>query len=201
MKSIDRRWLLASACCCLALAAATDCRADGGAVRAIRTSGPFQIAAFTAPNPLTAGTVDISALVQDAVTMEPVPEVEITITVKPRGGQAAALQQQATADAATNKLFRACLVELEAGEYDAVVMCRSSRGRGQVEFAFAVGPRPPRLSTLWPWIGWPVVPIALFSAHQWMANRRRRRGSETPLRSSIMQTSQGRAGLERRNRG
>jgi hypothetical protein len=180
--------LLASAWC-LALPLAEDCRADGGAVRAIRMSGPFQIAAFTSPNPLTAGTVDLSVLVQDAATMEPVNDAAITIAVKPRGQKFGAVRRQATAQAATNKLFRACLVELEAGEYDAVVACRSSRGRGQVEFAFAVGPRPPRLSTLWPWIGWPVVPIALFSAHQLMANRRRRRGSERALRSSIMQTT------------
>jgi hypothetical protein len=183
--------LLASAWC-LALPLAEDCRADGGAVRAIRMSGPFQIAAFTSPNPLTAGTVDLSVLVQDAATMEPVSDAAITIAVKPRGRKFGAVQRQATAEAATNKLFRACLVELEAGEYDATVLCGAPQGHGQIEFTFVVGPKPPQLAALWPWIGWPAVPLVLFISHRLLAKRRRQRGSEWPRRSATIERSWGR---------
>jgi hypothetical protein len=42
--------------------------ADEGAVRLLERKGPYQIAVFTAPTPLSAGPVDVSVLVQNADT-------------------------------------------------------------------------------------------------------------------------------------
>ena len=59
-------WLLVGAC-------GEAARGDGGTVRLSRCEGGLRITVFTAPTPFRAGPVDISVLVQDAVTGEPDP--------------------------------------------------------------------------------------------------------------------------------
>jgi hypothetical protein len=168
-------------CWVLGLAAAW-CWADGGAVRAIERDGPFQISAFTSPNPLVAGPADISVLVQNAATLELVADADVQVVIKPRGRAYGAIARPATTQAATNKLFRACLVELEAGWYDVVVTCRADRGRGQVRFALEVGAAGTQLATLWPWFTWPAVPVVLFGLHQILSRKRpSRRGARMAL--------------------
>lgn len=153
-------------CCCLLLGVMTArCRADGGVVRALAQDGGLQISAFTSPNPLVSGPVDISVLVQDAQTLAPVSDARIEITITPRDRPYGAVTLPATASAATNKLFRACLVELEPGRYDILVSCDSAATRGQVRFECEVGAAPAHWATLWPWFTWPVVPVVLFGVH------------------------------------
>ena len=79
--------------------------ADGGSLRLSEERGNYQIAIFTSPTPLRAGPVDISALVQDAASHEPVSNVQIAVKAARRDGRGAAIHQPATFEAATNKLF------------------------------------------------------------------------------------------------
>ena len=135
--------------------------------------GGYQIAVFTAPTPFRAGAVDISVLVQDAATGDPLTQVRVTIRMTRPGG--AALEYPATTEAATNKLFHAAQFELpEPGRWDMQVRVEGLHGvaviGGEVE---AAGPLP-RWPELWPWIGWPAPVIALFGIHQWLARRRTR---------------------------
>jgi hypothetical protein len=170
------RCLLATAWA-LAIALQTgDCRADGGMLRVMRAAGPLQVSAFTAPHPPGAGIVDISVMVQDAHTLEPVPAAEILVEIARRGTAGGTIRTHATSEAATNQLFRACAVELDQGEYDVAIACRGPQGCGQVEFAMKVGPAPPQVAELWPWIAWPLAPIALFAAHRLLIRRTRRGG-------------------------
>lgn len=169
MQRLIARWT----CGCLGVVlAAAVCRADGGAVRAIEKDGPFQISAFTSPNPLLAGEVDISVLVQDAETLAPVQDAKVNVVITPRGRAYGAIERAATTETATNKLFRDCLVELEAGWYDVAVTCHAADGRGRIGFPLEVGDAAPRLATFWPWIAWPAVPVMLFGIHELLASRR-----------------------------
>jgi len=54
-------------------------RADGGTIRMSEKKGGFLITVFTAPAPFRAGPVDISVLVQDASTEEPVPQAQVSV--------------------------------------------------------------------------------------------------------------------------
>ena len=72
--------------------------ADGGLVRLSVTQGGYRITVFTSPTPLRAGPVDISVLVQDAVTGEGLPEAQVSVRLS-TGGQV--LEYPATAAAAT----------------------------------------------------------------------------------------------------
>ena len=167
------RKLLRLVCGCLLLGLPNArCWADGGVVRAIERDGPFQISAFTSPNPLVAGPVDISLLVQDADTLAPAEEVLIEVTITPRSRTYAAVTLPATADAATNKLFRACLVDLEPGWYDVEVICHAAQSRGKVRFALEVGAAPAQRAVLWPWFTWVVVPVVFFGLHQFLSRKK-----------------------------
>jgi hypothetical protein len=147
------------------------CRADGGAVRAMTRDGRYQVSVFTSPTPLVAGLVDISVLVQDAETLAALPETPVLISLVPRDRNGAGITLEATTQAAGNKLFRACTVELVPGWYDVSAQCGSGKEVGTVRLALEVGPPPPRRTALWPWFTWPTVPVVLFALHEFLTRR------------------------------
>jgi hypothetical protein len=57
--------LLSGPCCAVALA-------DGGRVVVVERQGDYRISVFTSPEPLRAGPIDISVLLQDAETGQPI---------------------------------------------------------------------------------------------------------------------------------
>ncbi len=152
-----------------AIARAATVLADGGAVRAIVLDGGLQLSVFTSPAVLVAGEADISVLVQDAETRTPVTAAEVHVEVIPRGRAYAAERLAATSDVATNKLFRACHLVLEPGEYEVEVIATAEGHRGKAHFEMSVGPPPTRASAFWPWYTWPALPILLLAAHAWRA--------------------------------
>src|SRR5438477_6056515 len=79
-------------------------RADGGTVRLSQRAGGYHITVFTEPTPFRAGSVDVSVLVQDAVTRQALPQVQVTVWAAPPGRRSAAMSYPATTEAATNKL-------------------------------------------------------------------------------------------------
>jgi hypothetical protein len=150
--------------------------ADGGSMRLFGKKGGYQITVFTAPTPFRAGAVDISALVQDASTGDPMTAVRVTVRMIKSGRLA--LEYPATSEAATNKLFRSAQFELpEPGRWEMQVQVEGLYGLavigGEVEAAEPL----PRWHELWLWIGWPAVVIALFGIH--LALERQKRPSPT----------------------
>jgi hypothetical protein len=150
--------------------------ADGGSMRLTGKRGRYQITVFTAPTPLRAGAVDISALVQDASTGDPMTPVKVTVRMTKPGGLA--LKYPATTEAATNKLFRAAQFELpEPGRWTLEVEIQGSHGLAVIGGEVDAAEPLPRWRELWPWIGWPALAIPLFAIHQFFARRTRITGS------------------------
>lgn len=149
------------------LAVAAAARGDGGTVRLSQQRGGYRVTVFTDPTPLRVGAVDVSVLVQDAKTGKPLPHIPAMVRASAEGG--AVIEIAATAEAATNKLLRAAAVELtRAGRWRFEV---TVDGQDPVAFAAEVaGPPPPWISYA-PWVGWPVLPIALFVLYQWGIRR------------------------------
>jgi hypothetical protein len=141
--------------------------ADGGALRLSEQKDGYRTAVFTTPTPLRAGPVDFSVLVQDAATGEAEPGIEVSIKVQRPDNRGTALVQRATTQAATNKLYYAATFNLpEAGWYSVEVSIVGPLGETQVRFNVeAAGALPPGLAML-PWVGWPLLAIAIFSIHQ-----------------------------------
>jgi hypothetical protein len=150
-------------------------RADGGTVRLSQRQGDYQVTAFTAPTPFRAGPVDVSVLVQDARTGQPVPQARVTVRAAPRGRPGEATVQTATSEAATNKLFRAAVFEIpEPGWWEVEVAVEGGLGPARVRFEVEAAEAAPRWLALWPWLSWPALAILLFGIHQWLVRRKDR---------------------------
>ena len=146
--------------------------ADGGSLRLTEESGNYQIAIFTSPTPLRAGPVDISALVQDAVTHEPVSDVQIVVKAARRDRRGAVIRRPATFEAATNKLFQAAALDLnEPGWWQIEIGLDGPRGEASVALDIEAEKPLPRYLAMWRWLTWPALPILLFGAHQFLVNR------------------------------
>ena len=162
----------------LALFAGSWCElahADGGKVRVMERRGEYQLTVFTSPNPLRAGPVDISVLLQDAKTGQTVPGAAVTVELTPSDQSLPPLRAAATTADATNKLLRAALVDLPAaGRWDVRVECMTADDQAPVDVAFTMEAAPllPRWLSVWPWFTWPLVAVLLFAIHRTLVTRR-----------------------------
>ena len=149
--------------------------ADGGTVRLSGQQGNYQITMLTAPTPLRAGPIDISVLTQKADTHELVLDGQVSITATRRGHPSSSVSHFATAEAATNKLFRAANFELrEPGWWEVEVSIDDSPlGNADARVELQVAEPLPTWLSLWPWFGWPALVIALFGAHEILVTSRR----------------------------
>ncbi|HEY7313150.1 MAG TPA: hypothetical protein VH643_27625 [Gemmataceae bacterium] len=146
--------------------------ADGGTLRLSQRKQDYQITVFTSPTPLRSGPVDVSVLVQDAATGEPIPQVRVLVRAMPRGHPGEGISQPATSEAATNKLFRAAVFDLpEPGLWDMEIIIEESRGPVEIHFEMGAEEPLPRLGEMWPWIAWPAAAILFFGVHQWLVRR------------------------------
>jgi hypothetical protein len=136
--------------------------------------GGYQIAVFTSPTPFRAGPVDVSVLVQDAETGECVPEARVALRLTARGSSQV-LEQPASAEAATNKLFHAAVFELPGpGWWDVEVEVVGPHGPALLRFGVEADDRLPRWVDLWPWFAWPALAVVFFGLHQVLVRRRPR---------------------------
>jgi hypothetical protein len=146
--------------------------ADGGTIRLAQRCGNYQITVFTSPTPVRAGPVDISVLLQDASTGEPVSGAQVKITAAMRGSDTV-ISHMATTEAATNKLYYAAGLDLpEAGDYTVDVSVAGVREVSCIQFDLNVSEPLPQWLALWPWFGWPALVIALFFMNLWFTKRR-----------------------------
>jgi hypothetical protein len=150
-------WLLLPIWCATAAA-------DGGSMCLSGRQGDYHISVFSSPTPFRAGLVDVSVLVQDASTGNPVTQVQVTVRMSRSGGPA--LEYPATSETATNKLLHAAQFVLpEPGAWHLEVQVQGSHGlavlAGDVQ---AAGPLA-RWQQIWPWFGWPALVIVIFCLH------------------------------------
>jgi hypothetical protein len=144
-------------------------------VRLSEEKGPYRITVFTGPTPLRAGPVDISVLVQETASGEPASDVKVTIKAVRRGSPPVELLHAATTEAATNKLYYAATFDLpEPGWYSVEVSIDGALGKAQVVFEVQAGEVLQHGRAMWPWVGWPVLVILLFSIHQVLVRWRSR---------------------------
>jgi hypothetical protein len=144
--------------------------ADGGSIRLSEEKGGYRITVFSAPTPFRAGPVDLSVLVQDASTGDPLTQVLVTVRMTKSGGPA--LEYPATSETATNKLLQAAQFELpEPGRWALEVHVQGSHGLAVIGGELEAAEPSPRWLEIWPWIGWPALVVTLFGIHQVFAQR------------------------------
>jgi hypothetical protein len=156
-------WLLVPIFCASVIA-------DGGTVRLSQKKGGYLITVFSAPTPFRAGPVDVSVLVQDAATGDPLTQSLVTVRMIKSGRLA--LEYPATSEAATNKLLQAAQFELpEPGRWVLQVRVEGAHGPAVIAGELEAAEPLPRWRELWLWIGWPAIAIALFGIHQVLEHR------------------------------
>jgi hypothetical protein len=166
--------------------------ADGGTLRLSARNGDFQVSVFTSPAVLRCGIIDISVLVQDAITGKVRTDLPVKVQLKQaeagNGNRTAeVLEQTATTATATNKLFRAAQFEVPQpgiwrGSVSLIADPLSARSTTEAQatnakplaFDLAISPPSPAWLDLAPWIGWPFGMVALFFVHQRLASGARR---------------------------
>jgi hypothetical protein len=164
LRSAILGWLFLGAWCLPA-------RGDGGSVRLSATKGPYRITVFSAPSPFRAGPVDISVLIQDATTGEPLPQAWVAVRMTQEGQLG--LEYPATREAATNKLLRAAQFEIPTpGRWELEIRVEGLQGAAVVSGEVEVAEPLPRWLEMWPWICWPALAIASFGMHQVMVRRK-----------------------------
>jgi hypothetical protein len=157
-------------------------RGDGGKLREWRREGRLEIAVFTEPTPLSTGPVDVSVLVLDATTGDPVPEARVTVEVLPHDRPHMTSQHPATTDAATNKLLRAAEFDLRAsGRCEVKVTVGGPRDHAQVRFEIDVADSSATRSSDVLWALWPLPVIACYGFHRRLVSRRERSRSGTQV--------------------
>lgn len=161
--------------------------ADGGQVRVMERHGNCQLTVFTSPNPLRAGPVDVSVLVHDAKTGQPLPAATVTVKLTSSDPSQPPLRVAATTAAATNKLLRAALVELPTpGRWQVFIACAPAGDQATVEtkFTMEAAPSLPRWLAVWPWFTWPIAAVLLFAIHCRLVARRQTRRALRELRNN-----------------
>ena len=153
---------------------ATTARGDGGIVRLSERQGRHRITVFTAPTPARVGPLDVSVLVQDALTGAPLFDAVVTVVLRPEGQAEPAFSGQASRVAATNKLFQAVLFELPSpGRWQVDVEVERGLEIARSRFTFDAEPPLPRWVDMAFWLGWPALPIALYALREVLVWRRR----------------------------
>jgi hypothetical protein len=167
---------------------------DGGTLRAWKRHGDYEIAAFTEPSPVVTGSVDISVLILDHETGEPIEDARIVVEVRPKGRPAEVMSHRATRQAATNQLLRAAVFELrDPGRRVVNIRIEGPNDQTQIQFEMDVGRAWSPQAGIWPWILWPLPVVVLYGIHcRWVAKGRKRsrsrrdRSSEGTLKKSIV---------------
>ena len=154
--------------------------ADGGTLRLSQRFGPWRVSVFTSPAVPNVGPIDISTLVQDAATGRVCDDVPMIVRLKSIERPGLTLEQEATVSAATNKLFRAALIDVpETGKWRAEILVGveslpasdSDRNFPTPTFDFDVAAPPTEWLSLAAWVAWPIVLIAGFLMHQILVTR------------------------------
>jgi hypothetical protein len=147
-------------------------RGDGGTVVFAEKKGGYRFTVFCAPTPLRAGPIDISVLVQDESSGEPLPELPVTIRLT---RHQTILEYPATTAMATNKTMQAAQFDLpESGRWALEVQVDGSHGQIVLGTELYAAEPLPRWLQLWPWFSWPLIVIALFAVQQRSGRRRGR---------------------------
>jgi hypothetical protein len=134
--------------------------------------------------------IDVSVLIQDAATGKVRTDVPSVVRLQSTEDPNVVVECSTNSNDATNKLFRAALIEVpRAGDWkvtvlvgknladdeqtpaDRVQSAKYSLRPKAPEFQLAVGPPLPPWLEIAPWICWPFAVAVLFLTHQSMKSR------------------------------
>jgi len=174
----------------LACALIHESRADGGAVLTQEVVGPYRVTLFGSPSPLRAGPADLSVMLQDAKTGEPILDRAVTLKIAAAASPGSEAwvppccsmkttsgAVTATHAAAQNKLLYAANVLLPASGPHAITITvnDSSSQPSTLNSQLTIEPPAPPLTNYWAFLAFPPLLVGGFALNQ----RLRRRASDS----------------------
>lgn len=180
IKLIDALWRRGLLLVAALVAFSARAQADGGFVELHQEAGPFVVTVFSAPGPLRAGPVDISVLVQDRASGQPVLGEEVFVRLKSLG--AITLVERATREAAQNKLLYSALINLpEPGQWELEVTINQGKETASVLGQVSAAPPTPFLLSYWRSLLLPSIVIVMFALNQLLKRRSAHRENDSNL--------------------
>jgi len=164
--------------------------ADGGAVLTQEVVGPYRVTLFGSPSPLRAGPADLSVMLQDAKTGEPILDRAVTLKIAAAASPGSEAwvppccsmkttsgAVTATHAAAQNKLLYAANVLLPAsGPHEITVTVGDSSSQlSTLNSQLTIEPPAPPLANYWAFLAFPPLLVGGFALNQ----RLRRRASDS----------------------
>lgn len=167
----------------LACALIQESRADGGAVLTQEVVGPYRVTLFGSPSPLRAGPADLSVMLQDAKTGEPILDRTVTLKISAAANPGSEAwvppccsmktnsgTVNATHAAAQNKLLYAANIVLpSSGPHDLTI--RIGADAEYLRTRLAVEPPAPPLTNYWAFLAFPPILIGGFALNQRLRRR------------------------------
>jgi len=157
--------------------------ADGGAILARQTVNGLGVTIFASPQPLRAGPVDVSVLVQDG--KKAVLDAAVEIAWSPSSSSSPAwmppccsMDQNtdkipATRAHSQNKLIYSAIVPVKSsGASELIVRVKAGDREALLSTDITVGPPSPPALAYWPWLALPPFAIAGFALHQRLSRRK-----------------------------
>lgn len=148
------------------IALVSEARGDGGTLQLSQRYGDVDVSVFTSPAVPRVGMIDVSVFIQDAKTKRVRDDLPVKIRLERVEGAAIPLQENATAEMATNRLFKAAQFDLPKAGRWRVTVSLTDVNLDPLTFEIDVAPPLPPWMQLAPWLGWPFAVVALFLVHQ-----------------------------------
>jgi hypothetical protein len=146
---------------------------DGGTVRASAREHGLRVTVFTSPAAPRAGPLDVSVLVQDADTDQPLDGVQVRVRATSRRDPTRVIERQATKDVASNKLLYAAVLDVpRAGWWEFRIRVEGHGEPAEVVFGLEVGEPLPGWVSWLGWVAWPVVAVVVFAIHRALVRRK-----------------------------
>jgi hypothetical protein len=161
-----RRWPLQLIFALGFISLVSEARGDGGTLQLSQRYGELRVSVFTSPAVPRVGMIDVSVFIQDAKTKRVRHDLPVKTRLERVEGAAIPLQEHATAEMATNRLFQAALFDLPKAGRWRVTVSLTDVNLDPLAFELDVAPPLPPWLQLAPWVGWPFAVVALFLVHQ-----------------------------------
>jgi hypothetical protein len=148
--------------------------ADGGTVQLRKEAGALLITVFTSPSPLSAGTADISLLLQNRNGLKPVLDANVSMRLRPDASDTE-IQARPTRQQAQNKLLYAAPVTFsKSGKWRLALTIFRNGERTDATGTIDVAPAPQKALSYWSYIAFPPLMIALFVVRERLISRKAR---------------------------
>lgn len=146
--------------------------ADGGSVELRRDAGDFAITVFTSPVPCSVGRADISVLIQNRNSLDPVLDADVRLFLHSETSDIEFEAHPTRTQAQNRLLYAAPVIFAEPGTWQIFVVVMQNGKQTSVTGTLRVASPPLRAASYAGYVTFPPVIVVLFLIHERLSQRR-----------------------------